>query len=214
MGLEVRLIDRVQHRPQGFLNDAITQRGNAKWPRLSIAFRDVDAANGLGLIRFPLQVINKDRYLLIMVILEIETGLSIDPRRRASRPRQHRIGGTMNPVVPVHQTIQVGKPVMWILLRGFRQSHLLLGHHCSVHTSSLRLSSQRLALSLTAFLRQVVGSPHRRLLRRLRPLSDIGRRLTDSRVGETDRVPRFTWGASTHGHRFCLYAWLGSLPRS
>ena len=94
--------------------------------------------------------------------------------------------------------------MIWILLCGVRQSHLLLGHHVLVHTSSLRLSSQRLALSLTAFLRQVVGFPHRGLLRRLRPLSDIGRRLTDSVARETDRVPRFTWGASTHGHRFCL----------
>src|SRR5215468_3108310 len=44
------------------------------------------------------------------------------------------------PVVPVHQTIQVGKPVGWMRVGGFCQGLLLLGHHRLAHTSALRLS--------------------------------------------------------------------------
>jgi hypothetical protein len=70
----------------------------------------------------------------------------------------------------VHQAVQVSEPVLWIFLCGYRQFHLLLGHHSLAHTSLLRLSLRMNLDYSTAFLRHVIGFPYLRLLRRLRPM--------------------------------------------
>ena len=44
--------------------------------------------------------------------------------------------------------------------------------------------------------------------------SDFGRRLAYPVVGEPDVLPKFDQVASSCRLRSCLYAWLGSLPRS
>jgi hypothetical protein len=88
-----------------------------------------------------------------------------------------------------------------------------LGLHRSAHTSSLQLRSP-VPFNLTAFLRHAVGFPDLRLLRRLRPTYGSSRRLAHARSSEPYVVPKFTQIASSRCRRFCLYALLGSSPRS
>ena len=78
----------------------------------------------------------------------------------------------------------------------------------------LRLSSLVFCTRLTAPLRHVAGFPDLGLLRGLCPTSGIGRRLAYPVAGEPNVVPKFTQIASSCRLRPCLYAWLGSLPRS
>ena len=58
------------------------------------------------------------------------------------------------------------------------------------------------------------GFPVLGLLRGLCHPSSIGRRLACSDAGEPDELPKFTEVASSYRLRSCLYALLGSLPRS
>src|SRR5712691_9152735 len=79
-------------------------------------------------------------YGILVVILEVIACFAINTGCSASWSCQNGIHCRAYPVVPVHQTVQVGKPVFWICLGCFCQGLLLLGHYCLAHTSSLRLS--------------------------------------------------------------------------
>src|SRR5262245_59718475 len=48
---EVRLVDRVENRAEGFLDDPISEGGNPQRARLPIAFGDEDPADGERLVR-------------------------------------------------------------------------------------------------------------------------------------------------------------------
>ena len=91
-------------------------------------------------------------------------------------------------------SVQVGKPILRILLCRYRQLHLLLGLLRQVHTSFLQLSLQMFLVSnSTAPLRHVIGFPYLGLLRGLRPMQSISRKLTNSPLrGELRMVPKFT----------------------